>query len=868
MPFLKKEKNNAGGVRGMKTNNMRFLWGAFVSAVVLCALVFCLLIVNINKENDGMVRDVGNIYMDEMSTQLQNHFKSIIELRLDMVEGIIKRTPPEDYSEYSDEMIEQLKMNGQTRNFDFLALYTMDGEMQVIYGESVEIKDEDAFLDSLNSDDSKIASATTESGNDLLLMGVSIIYPLENDDVCTALVAGIDLEYIDYAMALAGDKSLCYAHIIDSDGNFVIRTESNDYINTDNYYEYLLDCDGAYDSIDDIISGLEKAVSGKKEYSNTVYIEGANEKRQIYCVPLAHSEWYLISVMPHGKLDEVVQARSNYRMLISVLACLAVMILMLAIFLIYYRMSVKQIKLLKEAQMEADEANQAKSRFLSNMSHDIRTPMNAIVGMTTVAVANIDNKEQVKNCLGKITVASKHLLGLINDILDMSKIESGKMTLNREEVSLRELMDNIVTIVHPQIKSKNQFFDIYINDLQTEHVYCDGVRLNQVLLNLLSNALKFTPEGGTITVSVSQENSPEGENFVRTCFLVKDNGIGMSKEFQKEVFNSFAREDSMRIHKIEGTGLGMAITKHIIDIAGGTIEVQSEPNKGTEFYVVLDMERAKQTDEEMILPDWDVLVVDDDEMLCESAAGSLKEIGVNAYCALDGPAAIEMASKRHAASNDYNVILLDWKMPGMDGIETARQLKSILGEDVSLLLMSAYDWGDIEDEARAAGIKGFLTKPLFKSTLYYGLSHYADLDFVPDESAENSREDFTGYRLLVAEDSEINWEVAHELLAEYGFEMEWAENGQICVDMFEKSEPGYYNAILMDLRMPVMDGTSATRTIRKMSRKDAKDIPIIAMTADAFSEDIKRCLDNGMNAHTSKPLDIKALLRILKKYLK
>lgn len=851
----------------MDRKGLRLMWGCFIGVLLLCILTLWLMAISIDKDNQKLVKDVGQIYMDEMSTQLQNHFNSIIELRLDMVEGIIVRNPPESFPRYSDEMIEQLKMNGKTRNFDFLALYTRDGTMEVIYGEPVSIKGEEAFLESLNSDDSKIARAMDSSGDELLMLGVSTIYPMEEGKTCTALVAGINLDYINYAMQLGGDKSLCYAHIINKDGDFVIRSDNTEYIAVDNYFDYLLQCEGDV-PMEQMVAEMKEKMADRGEYTSSVLVNNGAERRQIYCVPLPHSEWYLVSVMPHGRLDEVVQSRSHYRTMVSGVACLIIILLMLVVFLIYYRMSTRQIKLLTEARLEADHANQAKSRFLSNMSHDIRTPMNAVIGMTTIALANKDDPEQVETCLNKVMIAGRHLLGLINDILDMSKIESGKMALNREVISIRKVLDELVLIIQSQIKEKDQNFDIYIGDFQTEEVYCDSVRLNQVLLNLLSNALKFTPEGGRITMTVSQEDSPKGEKYVRTNFWVKDTGVGMSDEFQKQVFDSFAREDDMRIQKIEGTGLGMAITKHIIDMAGGTIEVKSEVNKGSEFHVILDEERAEAQNEEMLLPNWDVLVVDDDELLCHSAVGSLNEIGVNTEWALDGATAIDMAEKRHAQSRDYHVILLDWKMPGMDGIETARELQARVGEDVSVLLISAYDWGDIESEARAAGIKGFLTKPLFKSTLYYGLRRFADSVEADQEALEPTVGDFAGRRLLIAEDSEVNWEIARELLADKGFISEWAENGQICVEMFDNAQPGYYDAILMDLRMPVMSGIDATIAVRALEREDAKTIPIIAMTADAFDEDVKKCIDSGMNAHVAKPLDMNKLLRLLQKFIR
>ena len=522
---------------------------------------------------------------------------------------------------------------------------------------------------------------------------------------------------------------------------------------------------------------------------------------------------------------------------------------------------------LDEAREMAERASRSKGEFLSNMSHDIRTPMNAIVGMNAIALANINDTKRVQDCLKKIALSSKHLLGLINDVLDMSKIESGKMTLNVELVSLREAMDGILSIVQPQVKEKQQKFNIFIYNISSENVRCDSVRLNQILLNLTSNAVKFTPEGGSIEVSLHEEASPKGADYVRILIRVKDTGIGMSEEFRNHIFDSFSREDSKRVQKTEGTGLGMAITKYIVDAMGGTIEVNSTQGAGTEFIVTLDFERAEEQEEAMMLPDITMLVVDDDQQLCESTVASLSSIGIKAEWALDGETAIQMVTKHHQRHADYQVILLDWQLPGMDGIRTARELRRQLGDDVPILLISAYDCSEIEAEAKAAGISGFLSKPLFKSTLYYGLKPYTGGGTVATVVTQKREIDLSGRRILVAEDNDLNWEIASELLQEIGLELEWAENGQICVDMFRKSEVGYYDAILMDLRMPVMDGYEASDQIRSLDRPDAS-LPIIAMTADAFSEDKERCLAHGMNAHTAKPIDIKEVSRILERYLK
>lgn len=388
----------------------------------------------------------------------------------------------------------------------------------------------------------------------------------------------------------------------------------------------------------------------------------------------------------------------------TLLSCASVLIILTLIFLRYFSITRSQLHELEKARQAALEANKAKSEFLANMSHDIRTPMNAIVGMTAIATAHIDDRKQVQNCLRKITLSSKHLLGLINDVLDLSKIESGKLTLTIEQISLKEVIEGIVSIMQPQVKAKKQNFDIHVENILTENVWCDGVRLNQILLNLLSNATKYTPEGGSIQLSLSEEKSPKGENYVRISIKVKDNGIGMSPDFLKKIYESYSRADGTRVHKTEGAGLGMAITKYIVDAMEGTIDIQSEPDKGTEFFLTFDFEKAAAMEMDLVLPSWNMLVVDDDELLCRTAVDALKSIGIKAEWTLSGEAAIELVNQHHRKRTDYQIILLDWKLPGMNGIQAAKEIRRNLGDDVPILLISAYDWSEFEAEAVKRGL--------------------------------------------------------------------------------------------------------------------------------------------------------------------
>lgn len=853
----------------MKKKTIRFLWISLFVLAVLCVAVFTWLTGVMGEKSDETLTEVANLYMEEMNSQLKHHFDSLVEAQLAQVEDISTAVPP-DLTESMNEVLRMaLEANGRFRDFSCLALYNTEGEADVIYGPQVTIREEEAFLRSLNQAEPKVVLGDTEDGQGMILFGVSVGYPdaqgypMKDGSRCTALLAGIPVEEINKSLSLSVNRALVYSHIIESNGRFVIK---NSDMEEDNYFDWLVaGCEFDGQEPEDVVSDMEGALDRGEMFSLVLTANG--QRRHIYCSPLSNSDWYLVTVMPYGALDESLDELDDQRTTVTLAACGILLAATLVVFFLYFRMSRRQLQAVEQAQKEAERANRAKSEFLSNMSHDIRTPMNAIVGMTAIATANMDNRDQVASCLRKISLSSKHLLGLINDVLDMSKIESGKLTLNLDAMCLRETVESIVSIIQPQIKIKKQSFDVFIQNVRQENVLCDGVRLNQVLLNLLSNALKFTPEGGRVTMTVSQEDSPRGEKYVRTHFIVQDTGIGMSEEFQKRIFESFAREDNTRVQRTEGTGLGMAITKYIVDEMKGTIAVSSQKDQGSCFHVTLDLEVVPEQEEAMVLPAWDMLVVDDDEQLCRSAVDSLEEIGVRAEWALSGEQAVEMAQKRSEEGRDYHVVLLDWKIPGMDGIQIARKLRQTIGERVPILLISAYDWSDIEEEARAAGISGFISKPLFKSTLYHGLVRFAGGEAARAEEAQEAVHDFTGVRVLLAEDNELNWEIANELLSAQGFVLDWAENGQKCVEMFEASQPGTYHLVLMDLRMPVMNGYEATRTIRAMERPDAKSIPIIAMTADAFSEDIHRCLECGMDAHVAKPLDMRELLRLLQKHL-
>ena len=530
----------------------------------------------------------------------------------------------------------------------------------------------------------------------------------------------------------------------------------------------------------------------------------------------------------------------------------------------------KMNQALSEAVRAAETANKAKSTFLSNMSHDIRTPMNAIIGFTTLAVSNIDDKKRVQDYLGKILSSSNHLLSLINDILDMSRIESGKIHLEETEVSLSDVLHDLKTIVSGQIHAKQ--LELYMDamDVTNEDVYCDKTRLNQVLLNLLSNAVKFTPAGGTVSVRIRQcHGTQKGSELYE--IRVKDNGIGMSQEFVQKIFSPFERERTSTVSRTQGTGLGMAITKNIVDMMGGTIEVQTEQDKGTEFIVRLPFRTQpehQRTEKIAELEGFKALVVDDDFNTCDSVTKMLVRVGMRSEWTLSGKEAVLRARQSMELGDAFHAYIIDWRLPDMNGIEVTRQIRS-LGDDTPIIILTAYDWSDIEAEARAAGVTAFCAKPLFMSDIRETLmTAIGQSQSEPEDSVlPAAGSDFRGRCILLVEDNELNREIAVEILNEYGFLVDTAENGAEAVEKVKNSEPGNYDLVLMDVQMPVMNGYEATKQIRALDDPALAGITILAMTANAFDEDRKKALKCGMDGFLSKPIVIDELISTLQKNL-
>ena len=609
-----------------------------------------------------------------------------------------------------------------------------------------------------------------------------------------------------------------------------------------------------------------------------------NETEYYYC--LASLEAYDMTLMllipaEFVAVSTIDMMNSIVQVMMMFMAILGLMMVFVAVSLIRAQRSRQMVEIEQKNNQElnrlrlaaedalaaAESANKAKSTFLSNMSHDIRTPMNAVIGFATLALANVENVEKVRDYLAKILSSSNHLLSLINDILDMSRIESRKIILDEKEANLSDMLHDIKTIIGGQIHAKQLELYMDVMDVTDEDVFCDRTRLNQVLLNLLSNAIKFTPPGGTVSVRVTQlPNAPEGKGLYE--IRVKDTGIGMRLEFSERIFEPFERERNSTVSKIQGTGLGMAISKNIVDMMGGTIEVKSEQGKGAEFIVrlALRLQSERRSIEKIKeLEGLKALVVDDDFDTCDSVTKMLVKVGMRSEWTLFGKEAVLRAKQSMEINDPFHAYIIDWRLPDMNGIEVTRRIRA-LGDDTPIIILTAYDWTDIEEEAKAAGVTAFCAKPMFMSDLRDSLlmalgQQEPKKDQVLPSPGESGH--FRGKRLLLVEDNELNKEIAMEILSEYGFVIDTAENGAEAVEKIASSRPGDYDLIFMDIQMPVMDGYEATRSIRAMEEPALAGIPIFAMTANAFDEDRKAAAESGMNGFLSKPISVEEVIQTL-----
>lgn len=847
----------------MRERSRKMLKRSFICVGISWLLILSTLPFVMSSVTEKVIIEVSNKYIAEVNKQIKQKFSSIISLRILQVDGICKRTP--SHSEESRESIlDQLRISAEVRDFSSLCFLSEEGKVETVYGDDIILIDREAPLNYIKNKEKIVTRGYNQEGESVLILGTEADYEMNNGQRSVALLASVPMDYLKEVLFIQEEESDLHFHIIDDNGDFVIKGID---IPENNYFDSLRSGVKTYDgkSVDVFIEGLQSKIQAHEDCAAFFYQFG--EEKHIYCSAIYKNfDWYIVMIMPKAVLGQALSKLDEIWAIMFGGSIGIITIGIFIVFIMYVRLKEQEMKELERTRKEAVLANRAKSEFLSSMSHDIRTPMNAIIGMTELALRDGQEPEQVQGYLKKISASSKQLLGLINDILDMSKIESGKVKLKENLISLRDIVNDNITLIRPLTKSKNLQFDVYVQDMITEKVNGDGIRLNQMLMNLLSNSVKFTLPGGKIHLYLYQEKSPKGDLYVRTHIYVSDTGIGMSKEFQKKIFETFAREESEHVQQINGTGLGMAIIKSIVDLMGGSIELVSEVDKGTEIHMTLDLKKEETQEEKIDFPKWNMLVMDQQTQFVFGALECLWSLEIQAEGTEHIKQGIQMLEEHIQSKTPYDFILLDWKMLKEDAIQDFYKALENLGDVRPVVLVMAYDRSDVE-EADESLFDGLIQKPFFASALSEYLTQYMEKWNESSEKKRKQQADFSGKRILLAEDIDINWEIAYEMLSSLGMELERAINGKECVEKIQNAPLGYYDAILMDIRMPVMNGYDATKAIRKLERED-KDLPIIAMTADAFVDDVQYCIDCGMNGHLAKPVDLKECISLLSQFLK
>ena len=813
--------------------------------------------------------------MQELALHDERAIQASLEHQWSLLDGIGRNLQRLRFDS-TEELLLQLRIEREMIDCLRLLLIADDGEM---LSNDLSISTNPKLYASFQNAGDQFAyrqdalETSVDGHTELLVMGVRIDPFKLEDHTFTHLICLMDIDALQNELRISSFDGRGYTSVIDQDGYYVVKMASNysssERLNlTDVIHEGELDRTYSEDSIQEMLRGDE---SFSVRYTNH-----NGDPRIISFTPMQETNWWFIMSVSRSVFEEQSMSLIS---IFSALLALAALIIIVVVFMVLQRrakmldLEIKHREELSEALELAQQANRAKTTFLNNMSHDIRTPMNAIIGFTALATTHVGNEERVRDYLGKISQSSAHLLSLINDVLDMSRIESGKMNLCERPENLPEILHNLRNIIQADVQSRH--LNLYIDtvDVTNENILCDRLRLNQILLNLMSNAIKFTPEGGTVSLKIIEKESTAPD----TCsfeFHVKDTGIGMSPEFLATVFEPFTRERNSTVSGIQGTGLGMAITKNIVDLMHGDIQAYSEQGKGTEFVVNLSFTVLDIAPEPIgvigDLKDLRALVVDDDIDACQSVARMLRQVGMRPEWTSSGREAVARAQEAAEMGDGYKVFILDWQMPGMGGLETAQRIRESVGGDVPIIFFSAYDWTDIVDKARTVGVTDFISKPLFASELHTALLRACGQTLTSDnaQDTEAENEGFNGKRILLAEDNELNREIAMEILGEAGLEIEPAENGRIAFEMLRGSQPGYYNLVLMDVQMPEMNGYDATRAIRALENPALANIPIIAMTANAFEEDKRAALEAGMNGHLSKPIDVPALMNTLSEIFK
>lgn len=852
-----------GGADSLRDRTLGTLRIGIIIFSIYCILALVMQNSAINIESDRAIRGLGRVYMSVISEQLASHFGTVTEMNLKQAVALVNSAPPSSF--YSESQL-RIKLSNTARSsgFDYLSFITTDNELDVIYGPEVRLDAPDVVETSLASNKYNVSTGKdTERNGALILISVPVAYELDNKVYTKGIIVGISSVTIKAILDKDLHGDILDYYIIRDDGSIVLESQN---VIGDNYFDRVKIL---YDESDTIgaqqyLAELTSALRQDREYSNVVTI--GNARQYIYCTNLPNSYWHLIVKIPNSLLDNTINDLTAICREISIIIGGSILIILLLGFALYFIMTKKQIHDLANAKMEAERLSRAKSDFLSNMSHDIRTPMNGIIGMTKLALESIDNPKKVRSYLKKVSISSNNLLNMLNDMLDMAKIESGALSLKVESTSLKDVVQNVKDMLWAQVQDKKLNFRMLIDNIVYENVCADSTRLIQIMLNVAGNAVKFTPEGGDITIMLKEEESQLGDKYIKTILIVKDNGIGISEEFLPKIFDAFEREDSSRTTEAAGAGMGLALTKFIVDALQGTIDVESECNVGSTFTITLDIEKGS-CNEELNLDKCHVLLIEADEQTGYFDSRTLTSTGLEVDSVTTLNDSYDILKKN---GDKYKLILLSWDSTGDVDTKAVQDIRDRLKElnlDLPIIVLSNRDPDELDFNSSTDIADGFIVKPLFKSSVYYNLRSFMGTNVTEKEEVSPSKKEFSieGMNILIAEDNEFNSEIAVELLKACGCTAEVAENGKICYDKFVASEIDTYDVILMDIRMPEMDGREATQAIRKLDRKDAKTIPIIAVSADAFEDDKERSYNSGLDAHLSKPMNINQVIEAIRK---
>ena len=846
--------------------------GLFTAAIVLaCTVCFMGMIHFSNLASQEAATDMSTLYLRELTAQTIGHFQTSLRAQFSQLRTAVSAVSPRDLEDQEALSAFLTRVQGYNK-FTFLAFLDDRGEYHSAEG-AFPAASKISFLGRLQEGD-VVAYNETILGDDMLLLGATIEPEPFGDRTLIAVLAGLDTAALNQQLSLEKEDTQTYSSIVGLDGSYIINNGrygpdvpkgTNIFSTLEQYGDFY----GGY-SLEQLQADLRSGGSGIMALS----LGGGDWYMQY--APIPGTDWYMLTTAPYEVVDATVR-NLTFRLNRNAIVVLAIILVILsAVFFFYYAIIRKNERALLQANVEAEAArrraeaaNLAKSEFLSRMSNEIRTHMNGIVGMSAIAAQNIGNDAKVADCLKKVTLSSNHLLALINDVLDMSKIESGKVELRYAQFDFRSFLESLSNLYYAQAKEKGIHCETTLLGDVDETLVGDSLRLNQILSNLLSNALKFTPAGGTIRLRVSRIDETERQDdklWLR--FEVRDTGCGIAEENFEKIFESFEQENADVTHKYGGTGLGLAIVKRFSQLMGGSVQVDSVLGEGSAFTVELPFGRADERREPVRYEELKALVVDDDPDACEHITLLLDKMGVRSEWVEDGYQAVSRVEAAWSRGEGYDVCFLDWRMPGMDGLETARRVRAVAGDELAIVLVTANDASDIAQAVREIGVSDIITKPLFESCIADALRNLRRDGVRPDTGGDGTQVcEFQGVHILLVEDNQINMEIALELIGATGAVIDTARDGVQAVEKFEASLPGDYDLILMDVQMPRMDGYEATRRIRAMDRPDAGRVPIFAMTANAFAEDMEKSRAAGMNAHITKPLDIQALYDQMRKFL-